>query len=94
MINYKTQLNELKKGCDLCVGVETPSPVFIYCDSCQAKISLLSQIISDLKKEWQEIHRVADKTFGSYSLRFLYGQAKVIGKITGMSSEELKEVKQ
>ena len=92
MIYYKTLLNELKKGCDLCVGVETPSPVFIYCDSCQAKISLLSQIIDDLKKEWQRLDRqICNSAFKEFEYE-RQGLMKFISQITGMSSEELKEV--
>ena len=92
MTSLKTQLGELKKGCDLCVGAETPSPVFIYCDSCQAKIFLLSQIIDDLKEEWQRLDRqICNSAFKEFEYE-RQGLMKFISQITGMSSEELKEV--
>jgi len=78
MINYKTQLEELKKKQD------TESP---YSLIREGKITLLSQIIDDLKKEWQRLNnkeKIPAKLVG--------GALWVIEEITGMSSEELKEV--
>jgi len=61
MIPLKTQLEKLKEGCHdlfdlnekVCGRIEIfteNTDIKVYCPICQAKISLLSQIIDDLKK--------------------------------------------
>jgi len=62
-----------------------------YCEICQVKISLLSQIIDDLKKEWQRLDRqICNSAFKEFEYE-RQGLMKFISQITGMSSEELKE---
>ena len=85
----KTQLEGLKKGCRIYLtGVSEQGYQWSdecgccnhYCPICQAKISLLSQIISDLKQEWQNW----DKTTRTEVKEF-------IEQIIGISSEELSQ---
>jgi hypothetical protein len=107
VINYKTQLEELKKGCKREIS-QIRDEVYVqsdcgdfdnfYCDWCQVKISLLSQIIDDLKKEWQKWDKIMIKKSGKKNANKygefdrIMGKIDLISEITGMSSEELKEV--
>ena len=87
MIPYKIQLKELKKGCNACQTLRKLNSVK-NCPTCQAKISLLSQIIDDLKKEWNELKIDHNECVeGQY---YVIGKREFIEQLTGMSSEELK----
>ena len=79
MTPLKTQLKELKKGRnETYFGIDDKV--------CQAKISLLSQIIVDLKKEWQ----LLEKEYKKYKSERAITLMEHIEQLTGMSSEELK----
>jgi len=81
MIPYKTQLGELRKEFDKnsnnCATI--------------AKISLLSQIIDDLKKEWQnwdKFRKEAKRAKLPEDEEWAIAKLQVLDQITGMSSEE------
>ena len=86
MINYKTQLEELKKGCNACQTLRKLNSVK-NCPTCQTKISLLSQIIYDLKKEWNELKIDHNECVeGQY---YVIGKREFIEQITGYTVEQL-----
>jgi len=112
MINYKTQLENLKK--EQIVIQKEINELYVFSRKlskeekldvqidmrilniklreAEAKISLLSQIIDDLKKEWQRLDRqICNSAFKEFEYE-RQGLMKFISQITGMSSEELKEV--
>jgi hypothetical protein len=119
VINYKTQLENLKKGCkedklvkksinylkkinkDIpawwCLNKKYIKEALIMV-AYEKELEIKTQIIDDLKKEWQKWDKIMIKKSGKKNANKygefdrIMGKIDLISEITGMSSEELKEV--
>ena len=94
MIPYKIQLKNLKK--ELIqdkMTWEDSQEYQIRKEITEAKISLLSQIIDDLKKEcqnWDKFRKEAKRAKLPEDEEWAIAKLQVLDQITGMSGEELK----
>ena len=97
----KTRLEKLKEGCKGLQGMFVCEEKSFMCKSCKANIFLLSQIIDDLKKEWQRLDKHKDETelWEGSNARCEHSDChceaepiiEFIEQLTGISSEELKK---
>ena len=89
MIPYKIQLEKLKKRLNDIEEFKGSKYYELLEIQIKAKISLREQDISDLKKEWLMIKDIKNDFIDE---NYLLGRREAIEQLTGMSSEELKEV--
>ena len=91
MIPYKTQLEDLKKELNDIEGFKGSKYYELAEMKIITKISLLSQIIDDLKKEWQnwdKFRKEAKRAKLPEDEEWAIAKLQVLDQITGMSNEE------